>query len=142
MYGIVQDAAYHERAVAPQVDGEAVRYHGPVGGAGRAKALGSARALLHLINFAEPFGLSVVEAMACGTPVIATPRGSMPELIEHGVTGFLVNSIDEAVEAIERAGDLDRSEIRRSVRERFSVERMADEYLTLYRRILDGAARS
>jgi glycosyltransferase involved in cell wall biosynthesis len=140
MYGIVQDAAYHERAVAPQVDGEAVRYHGPVGGAARAKALGSARALLHLINFAEPFGLSVVEAMACGTPVIATPRGSMPELIEHGVTGFLVNSIDEAVQAIERAGDLDRSEIRRIARERFSVKRMADEYLALYRRILDSAA--
>jgi glycosyltransferase involved in cell wall biosynthesis len=136
LYGIVQDSGYHERAVAPQLDGEAVRYHGPVGGAVRAKALGSARALLHLINFAEPFGLSVVEAMACGTPVIATPRGSMPELIEHGVNGFLVNSPAEAVEAIERAGDLDRAQIRRIAAERFSVERMADEYLALYRRLL------
>jgi glycosyltransferase involved in cell wall biosynthesis len=132
----VQDSGYYERAVAPQLEGEAVRYHGPVGGTARAKALGSARALLHLINFAEPFGLSVIEAMACGTPVIATPRGSMPELIEHGVNGFLVNSPAEAVEAIERAGDLDRAQIRRIAAERFSVERMADEYLALYRRIL------
>jgi glycosyltransferase involved in cell wall biosynthesis len=136
MYGIVQDQAYFEREVAPQVDGQAARFHGPVGGAARTKALGSARALLHLINFAEPFGLSVVEAMACGTPVIAPPRGSMPELIEHGVNGFLVNSEAEAVEAIARAGELDRAAIRRTAIERFSVERMAEDYLALYRRIL------
>jgi len=135
MYGIVQNQGYHERAVAPALDAT-IRYHGPVGGTARAKALGSARALLHLINFAEPFGLSVVEAMACGTPVIATPRGSMPELIEHGVTGFLVNSPAEAVEAIHRAGELDRAEIRRIATQRFSADRMAEDYLALYRRIL------
>lgn len=136
IYGIVQDRAYHEQAVAPRVDGQCVRYHGPVGGAARAKALGGARALLHLINFAEPFGLAVVEAMACGTPVIATPRGSMPELIEHGVTGFLVDSPRAAADAVERAGDLDRALISRIAAERFGVERMAEEYLALYRRIL------
>jgi glycosyltransferase involved in cell wall biosynthesis len=107
-----------------------------VGGAARWRALGEARALLHLINFDEPFGLSVVEAMACGTPVIATRRGSMPELIEDGVNGFLVDSVEEAVVALERAGELDRAAIRRTVAARFSVDRMADDYLALYRRIL------
>ncbi|PAX08064.1 glycosyltransferase family 4 protein [Sphingomonas lenta] len=136
MYGVVQDQSYHDREVAPANDGMDVSYHGPVGGEARVRALGSARALLHLINFDEPFGLSVVEAMACGTPVIATRRGSMPELIEHGVTGFLVDSPDEAVAAIERAGDLDRAACRARVAERFSVDRMADDYLALYRRIL------
>ncbi len=137
MYGIVQDAGYHEREVMPHVDGEAVRFHGPVGGVARIAALGHARALLHLIHFEEPFGLSVVEAMACGTPVIASRRGSMPELIEHGVNGFLVDTPGEAAEAVARAGELDRRAVRRTVEERFSVDRMADAYLALYRRILD-----
>ncbi len=135
LYGIVQDHGYHERAVMPGVDGATIRYHGPVGGADRVRALGHARTLLHLIDFDEPFGLSVVEAMACGTPVIATRRGSMPELIDHGVTGFLVDSPAEAVEAIARAGDLDRAACRRAVAARFSVERMADAYLALYRQV-------
>lgn len=137
MFGIVQDRDYFEREVTPALD-ESIRYHGPVGGAERAAALGRARALLHLINFAEPFGLSVIEAMACGTPVIATRRGSMPELIEDGVTGFLVDSVSEAVTAIERAGNLDRAHIRQRIVDRFSVERMADAYIALYRRILEG----
>lgn len=136
MYGIVQDASYHEREVAPGIDGDRIRYHGAVGGELRIRALGHARALLHLINFDEPFGLSVVEAMACGTPVIATRRGAMPELIEDGVTGFLINSPDEAVAAIDRAADLDRASIRQAVIDRFSVERMADDYIALYRHIL------
>jgi glycosyltransferase involved in cell wall biosynthesis len=139
LYGIVQDQGYYARAVVPQVDGVQVRYHGAVGGAARVRALGNARALLHLINFDEPFGLSVIEAMACGTPVIAMRRGSMPELIEHGVTGFLVDSVEEAVAAIERVGEIDRSACRAAVVARFSVERMAEEYLALYRRILGQA---
>jgi hypothetical protein len=96
-----------------------VIYRGPLGGAARAKALGSARALLHLINFDEPFGLSVVEALACGTPVIASNRGSMPELIVPGVTGFLVDSVDEAVDAIGCIGDLDRAACRTAASARF-----------------------
>ncbi|MBW6527636.1 glycosyltransferase family 4 protein [Sphingomonas sp. RHCKR7] len=136
LYGIVQDQGYHERAVAPALGGAGVTWHGAVGGAERVAALGRARALLHLINFDEPFGLSVVEAMACGTPVIANCRGAMPELIEHGVTGFLVETVDQAVEAIEHVGDLDRAACRRRVEERFSVERMADDYAALYRRII------
>lgn len=136
LYGVIQDAGFHEREVLPGVDGERIRYHGPVGGDARIQALGKARAMLHLINFDEPFGLSVIEAMACGTPVIAINRGSMPELIEDGVNGFLVNSVDEAVAAIERVGELDRAAVRQSVVERFSVQRMADRYIELYRRIL------
>jgi glycosyltransferase involved in cell wall biosynthesis len=107
-----------------------------VGGADRLEALARARGLLHLIGFDEPFGLSVIEAMACGTPVIAYRRGSMPELIDHGVTGFLVDSFDEAVAAIGRLGEIDRRACRRAVEQRFTVDRMADDYLALYRRIL------
>lgn len=136
MYGIVQDASYHEDEVMPLVDGVSISYHGVTGGAERVLALGCARALLHLINFDEPFGLSVVEAMACGTPVIATRRGSMPELIEHGVTGFLVTSAAEAVDAITRIAEIDRAAVRRACAERFTVDKMADAYLALYRRLL------
>jgi glycosyltransferase involved in cell wall biosynthesis len=134
--GLVQDQGYHEREVAPFVDGETVEYRGVIGGNERLRALGAAKGLLHLIGFDEPFGLSVVEAMACGTPVIAYRRGSMPELIEHGVNGFLVDTFDEAVAAIGRLGEIDRHACRRAVEERFTVERMADEYLALYKRIL------
>lgn len=136
LYGIVQDEDYFAHEVAPAVDGVTICYHGVVGGEARVRALGSARVLMHLINFDEPFGLSVIEAMACGTPVIATRRGSMTELIEHGVTGFLVDTPEEALVAIDRAGDLDRAAIRRHVAERFSIDRMADAYISLYREIL------
>ena len=138
MCGLVQDEGYHAREVAPFIDGDTVDYRGVVGGRERLELLGKSRALLHLIGFDEPFGLSVVEAMACGTPVIAYRRGSMPELIDHGRTGFLVDSFDEAVAAIDRLGEIDRAACRRAVEERFSVDRMADDYLALYRRVLAG----
>lgn len=137
MAGIVQDQGYWEREVRPHVDDDRIVYRGPVGGAARTATLGQARALLHLINFDEPFGLSVVEAMACGTPVIAIRRGSMPELIEDGVTGFLVDNIDEAIAAIDRIDEIDRAACRQAAAARFSVDRMADEYLALYRSVLD-----
>ena len=136
MCGIVQDEGYFAREVEPGIDGDRVRYVGPVGGEARTRALGGAAALLHLINFAEPFGLSVVEAMACGTPVIATRRGSMPELIVDGVTGFLVDSVEEAVAAVARLPQIDRAACRAHVAARFSVERMADRYQELYRSLL------
>ena len=138
MYGLVQDEGYHQHEVQPFIDGDRIAYHGVVAGAERLAALRRAKGLLHLIGFNEPFGLSVVEAMACGTPAIAYRRGSMPELIEHGVTGFLVDTFDEAVEAIGRLGEIDRTQCRRAVEERFTVERMADAYLELYRRIIEG----
>jgi len=136
MAGIVQDQAYHNEQVVPALGEHSVIYRGPVGGVARTSALGAARALLHLVNFDEPFGLSVVEALACGTPVIACNRGSMPELIDDGVTGFLVNNVDEAVSAISRIGEIDRAACRAAVSERFTVERMADRYLDLYRSLL------
>ncbi len=138
LYGIVQDKGYFEREVEPHVDGEQIIWHGPVGGEARIKALGNARAMLHLIDFDEPFGLSVVEAMACGTPVIAIHRGSMPELITDGVTGFLVHSGDEAVEALKQIGEISRRACRASVEERFTAQAMARKYSALYRTLLEG----
>lgn len=138
LYGIVQDARYFAEEVEPHCDGERIVYHGPVGGDVRVKALGGAAALLHLINFDEPFGLSVVEAMACGTPVIAVARGSMLELIADGRTGYLVRSVEEAVAAVERLDAIDRAICREEVAARFTVERMAREYLALYEHILAG----
>ena len=102
----------------------------------RQEVLGNAGALLHLIDFDEPFGFSVVEAMACGTPVIAHARGSMPEIIRPGVNGYLVASLRDAVDAVRDARDLDRRAVRRSIERRFDAKRMVDDYLALYRRIL------
>ncbi|HEX6299573.1 MAG TPA: glycosyltransferase family 4 protein [Acidimicrobiia bacterium] len=137
--GIIHDREYFERFVEPRLDGARVSYVGPVGPADRQLLLGGARALLHLIDFNEPFGFSVVEAMACGTPVIANARGSMPEIIQPGVNGFLVGSIDEAVAAVANVSHLDRSQIRDSVVDRFGVGRMVDDYLKVYRQVLtDG----
>ncbi|MEA2557050.1 MAG: hypothetical protein QOG88_588, partial [Actinomycetota bacterium] len=134
--GIVQDQAYFDERIAPRVDGTAVTYVGSVGPDQRAVLLGDAIALLHLINFDEPFGFSVIEAMACGTPVIATNRGSMPELIRHGANGSLVTTDAEAVVALDEVRSLDRRAVRASVEQRFDVSRMVDEYVALYRQIL------
>jgi glycosyltransferase involved in cell wall biosynthesis len=136
MAGIIQDQVYYNEHVAPALDDGFAVYRGPVGGLDRTKTLGSARALLHLVNFDEPFGLSVVEALASGTPVIASNRGSMLELIDHGVTGFLVDSVDKAVEAIGRINEIDRAACRAAVSARFTVDRMADRYLEVYRSLL------
>ena len=138
LYGVVQDEGYHRSRVLPEVDGVQIFYHGPVGGAERLHALGNAAALLHLIGFDEPFGLSVVEAMACGTPVIAINRGAMPELIEDGRTGFLVATPDEAIVRVGQIGEINRRACRQAVEQRFSAARMAAEYHALYERILAG----
>jgi glycosyltransferase involved in cell wall biosynthesis len=135
LYGIVQDQGYFDREVLPHVDGERIRYLGPVGGEARLRALGKAKALLHLINFDEPFGLSVIEAMACGTPVIAIDRGSMPELVTPE-TGILVKSAGEAITALGEIDGIDRAGCRRHVEAHFSVEAMADKYIALYERVL------
>ena len=136
--GIVQDEGYFRELVEPHIDGERVRFLGPVGPAERDRLLGGAAALLHLIAFEEPFGLSVVEALATGTPVIATPLGSLPELIRHGTTGFLVNGVDDAVAAVGATPTLDRSACRRDAETRFSDDRMVDDYQALFRRVVNG----
>ncbi|QIG40196.1 glycosyltransferase family 4 protein [Microbacterium sp. 4R-513] len=135
--GIVQDAAYFAREVQPHIDGASVVYLGSVGPAERTRVLGGAAVLLHPIAFDEPFGLSVVEAMVCGTPVVAYRRGSMPEVIDDGVTGFVVSGRPEAVAAVPRAAGLDRRSVRARARERFDVERMVDDYLRVYRGVLE-----
>ncbi len=140
--GIVQEQAYFDREVRPHIDGVTVRYSGPLGGDERVKALGSAKALLHLIDFEEPFGLSVVEALACGTPVIAFRRGSMPGLILDQVTGFVVDQPAEAIAAVVRLGSIDRAACRDDVANRFSVARMAERYHTLYRQLVRASTRS
>ena len=138
--GLVHDEGYHAREVLPHVDGERVRYVGSVDQREGARLLGGAVALLHLVNFDEPFGLSMVEAMATGTPVIATPRGSVPEVVDDGVTGAIVGDIDEAVDAIARVSRLDRATVRERACARFSQDRMVSAYLALYERILSGRA--
>ena len=134
--GIIQDQEYFDRYVAPRIDGSTVIYLGSVGADRRGALLGEAIALLHLINFDEPFGFSVIEAMACGTPVIATARGSMPEIIRHGESGFLVATPEKALAAVRASIGLDRSAVRRSVEPRFDVDRMVDAYLEVYRQIV------
>jgi glycosyltransferase involved in cell wall biosynthesis len=134
--GIIQDHAYFEAEVAPHIDGKQIDFVGPVTAEHRAEVLGRADALLHLIHFDEPFGFSVAEALACGTPVIAHRRGSMAELIDHGRTGFIVDDLDGAVDAVHRAPDLDRRAIRADAVARFGHDRMIDAYLDVYRRVL------
>ncbi|HTH04584.1 MAG TPA: glycosyltransferase family 4 protein [Ilumatobacteraceae bacterium] len=138
--GIIQDQDYFRDQVEPHVDGEQIRYLGPIDSSHRVHVLSSAHALLHLIDFDEPFGYSVVEAMACGTPVIAYARGSMPEIIDDRRTGFLVTDVDGVVAATAAVSELDRTAIRRSAVERFDVSSMVEKYVTVYRTILEKAS--
>ena len=134
--GPVHDERYHEQEVLPHVDGDQIVYGGNVGPAERAEILGGAAALLHPIGFAEPFGLSVVEAMTCGTPVVAYPLGSMPEVVDEGITGYLAPDATEAAARLDDALKLDRAQVRARALERFSSERMVDDYLRLYHRMV------
>jgi glycosyltransferase involved in cell wall biosynthesis len=138
--GIIQDHAYYDQYVAPHIDNDTVVYVGSVGPAERNRLLGKACALLHPIQFDEPFGLSVIESMACGTPVIAFNRGSMPELIENGKSGFLVDNVDRAIESVARIKEIDRATCRRHVERHFTVDRMVDAYITVYEMILQDRA--
>jgi glycosyltransferase involved in cell wall biosynthesis len=132
------DRVYYKKQIEPLLDEPLVTFIGEIGEKDKGAFLGDALALLFPIDWPEPFGLVVIEAMANGTPVIAFKRGSVPEVIDHGVTGFVVDSINEALAAIPLAKVLDRSAIRRRFEERFSVERMARDYLDLYREVLRG----
>ncbi|WP_372846595.1 glycosyltransferase family 4 protein [Pontiella sp.] len=134
--GIVQDTGYFKQYVEPALESGRVDFVGSVGPARRNALLGGAGALLHPISFAEPFGLSIIEAMACGTPTIAFNRGSMPELIEHGINGFLANDCGEAVAQVARINEIDRARCRQTVEARFTVGRMVDEYIEVYQQLL------
>ncbi|MGU3663525.1 glycosyltransferase family 4 protein [Methylobacterium sp. A49B] len=126
---------YFDARVRPLLGSNAT-YLGPVDDARKGELLGGARALLFPIDWPEPFGLVMIEAMACGTPVVAWDRGSVPEIVEDGVTGFIVSTEAEAVAALARIEQLDRAGIRRRFEARFTAERMARDYLALYHRLL------
>jgi glycosyltransferase involved in cell wall biosynthesis len=136
MAGIIQDEGYFNEKVKPFIDGNQIVFAGPVGGIERGRVLGRAKALLHPIYFEEPFGLSVAEAMLCGTPVIAYGRGSMPEVIETGKTGFLVNNLPQAINSVKDVYKLDRQYCHTYAREQFGEERMVDEYIKVYERVV------
>jgi glycosyltransferase involved in cell wall biosynthesis len=133
--GIIQDKPYYEQYVQPYLD-ENIRYIGSVGPAERNTVLRNAYALLHPIHFNEPFGLSVVEAMACGTPVLAFNRGSMPEIIQDGTNGFIVSDIEEMAGRIKDLAAISREACRRTVECRFTQEQMVKEYIAVYKKIL------
>jgi glycosyltransferase involved in cell wall biosynthesis len=133
--GIIQDENYFKTQVEPYLN-DNILFLGQAGPEQRNELLGNAIALLHPINFEEPFGLSVAEAMLCGTPVIAFNKGSMPELIQHEKTGFLVNSIEEAIESVEQLSYISRSACREWSLAQFSMEKMTGDYLEVYKNVL------
>jgi glycosyltransferase involved in cell wall biosynthesis len=132
-----EDQAYFDRVIDPLFRASpGVEYIGEVGGAEKDEFLGRARALVFPIDWEEPFGLVMIEAMACGTPVVAYRRGSVPEVLSDGVSGYVVNGMDNAVDAIGRIGRLDRRACRAEFDRRFRAERMARDYLAVYRHLL------
>ncbi|MGA1871382.1 MAG: glycosyltransferase [bacterium] len=139
--GIIQDQDYFDKYVKPHLDEDRVVYEESAGPQRRDELLGGAYALLHPIDFDEPFGLSVIEAMACGTPVLAVNRGSMPEIVKDGVTGFLVSDVDEMMRAVPKVRGITRLQCRTWVEERFGVKRMVDEYIKVYEKISEKTKR-
>ena len=135
------DRAYHDQVIRPLLDQPGIEFLGEIDDAAKAAFLGDALALLFPIDWPEPFGLVVIEAMACGTPVIAYRRGSVPEIVDDGISGFIVDGIEGAVAAVGRVATLDRGGVRRCFERRFSAERMARDYLQIYREML-GQART
>ena len=138
-----EERSYHEREIGPLLRASPwVEFVGEVGGAAKDAFLGNAHALLFPIEWAEPFGLVMIEAMACGTPIIAFRRGSVPEVMVEGVTGYVVEDIPEAVEALARVPTLSRRACRRVFDDRYTSARMAGDYLTVYRRLIGDGPRS
>lgn len=133
------DRVYFKEMIEPMLADPLVEFLGEIGDEAKSDLLGSAAAVLFPIDWPEPFGLVMIEAMACGTPVIAWDCGSVPEVVDYGVTGFIVRSVDEALQAIDRLPELDRAEIRRVFEQRFTANVMAQRYLDLYHRMIgDG----
>ena len=130
------DQQYFDSTIKPLLEQPGIAFIGEIGDQQKADFLGSAMACLAPIDWPEPFGLNMIEAMACGTPVIAFPHGSVPEILEDGVSGIIVKSVDEAVKAIKRVKTISRKACRQAFLERFTVHRMASEYLSLYEGII------
>jgi glycosyltransferase involved in cell wall biosynthesis len=131
------DREYFQAIIRPLLDNPLVECIGEINDQGKQEFLGNAYALMFSIDWPEPFGLVLIEAMACGTPVVAFGRGSVPELIEDGVTGFIVDNVEQAVAALPKIRRLDRSRCRQVFEQRFSVTRMTDEYLKVYQRAIE-----
>ena len=130
------DAEYFETVIRPTMDNPLIEFVGEIGYPDKCEFLGNAAALIFPINWPEPFGLVMIEAMACGTPVIAYPFGSVPEVLDQGVTGFLVSDAEEAAGAVARIADINRAGCRRVFEERFSTRRMTHDYLAIYQRLI------
>jgi len=135
------DREYYETAVRPLFDAPGIEFLGEIDENEKQEFLGKAFALLFPIVWPEPFGLVMIEAMACGTPIIAFSNGSVPEVMEDGVSGFTCDGVDEAVEAVARAGDLNRIECRRYFERRFTAGRMASDYVRIYKRVAQSLSR-
>ena len=133
---------YFREKIAPLLDEPGVEFIGEIDERSKTGFLGDAQALLFPIDWPEPFGLVMIEAMACGTPVVAFRRGSVPEIIDEGVTGAVVGTTDEAIAVLPRVLALDRRAVRKRFEERFSCARMATEYVALYRSLLARTANS
>lgn len=129
---------WYQREILPQVDGQRVSYIGPVDDVQKSALLSEASALLVPIRWNEPFGIVFAEALACGTPIISCPMGALPEIVEHGVNGFLVNSIAEGVAAVGRIGDIDRQQCRKSAEQKFSAGAVIAMYRDLYLRMISA----
>ncbi len=130
------DRAYYLNTIKPMIEGPMIEYVGEIGDGEKAQFLGNASALLFPIDWPEPFGLVMIEAMACGTPIVAWNWGSVPEVIEPGLTGVIVNSEEEAIAAVLKVGELDRCHVREAFERRFTATVMAQKYLALYRHTL------
>jgi glycosyltransferase involved in cell wall biosynthesis len=137
------DRDYWDEVIGPMIATHPnVEYVGEIDEHQKAEFLGQAHALLFPIDWPEPFGLVMIEAMACGTPVIAFRRGAVPEIIDEGVSGFVVDDVGGAVAAVQRAEELDRAIVRSAFDHRFTVERMAEDYLAIYRDLADAGAQT
>ena len=134
------DREYFETAIRPLLGGPLVDYLGEIGEREKNAFLGNAMALLFPIDWPEPFGLAMIEALACGTPVIAYRQGSVPEIVEDGVTGFIVEGLEDALRAVERICDVDRRRCRQVFEQRFSATRMARTYVSVYQALVTAGA--
>ncbi len=135
------DKAYFEQEIRPMLDGPGIEFVGEIDERAKTRFLGEAQALLFPIDWPEPFGLVMIEAMACGTPVLAFRHGAVPEVVEDGRTGYTVDTIDEAICSVGKLLRLDRRSIRRRFEERFSARRMASEYVAIYNTLAVGKLR-